>query len=340
MKGRIEADMKYKYKIERMLNEQPEIVWQYVDSLSQNAWSTKLNYANVVLVFFRWVRNRKAVSEITPEILETLLPLDINAYMTDMQYIKDASGNIRESSSSRQMKTWSALNSFFDFMLVNGFVKENIVRKTKRPKNKDNSSCEYLTQSQMKQLIKKVEDTKIQGDRGKDIKLRDLLVIRLFLTTGIRVEPLREINIEDIDFKKKTVMTIQKGNLTHEYKLTDSVMETIAIWLPERARIMGVDEENQTGALLVSVNKTRLSYWSINKAVKRYTSQIGIEGGYSCHKLRHSYGTAVYMMTKDIYYTKEKMGHADISTTQRYINEVDSELDEVVNNKLDEIVSF
>ena len=339
MQGRIEADMKLKYKVDNMLKGQPEVVGFYVGSLSQSSWNTRLAYTNIVVVFLRWIRKRKGVDEVTTEVLRSLLPLDIDAYMSDMQYIIDRNGQIRESSSSRQMKAWSGLHSFFDFLVRNKFVDDNIVDKTKRPKNRDTASSKYLTQPQMKKLTKIVEKTDIPGSRGKTIKMRDLLLIKMFLTTGIRVAPLREINIEDIDFEAQTVLTINKGHKTKEYKLTDAVMEAIRTWLPERARIMGVDPENQTGALFVSCNQTRLSYWSINNAVKYYTAEIGIEGGYSCHKLRHSYGTAVYMMTKDINYTKEKMGHADISTTQRYINEVDDKLDDEVNNKLDAIIS-
>lgn len=338
MQGRIEADMEIKRKIDKLLIGQPDILRMYVDSLSENAWNTKHSYVVCVESFFKWILKRKAENKISIDLLKELLPLDINAYMSDMQYITDTNGIIKESSSSRRMQAWSALYSFFYFLTANGFVAENIVSKTRRPKNKDLPSHDYLTEEQIIQLIDKVENSIPRGYKRYERKCRDILIIKLFLTTGIRAEPLREINIEDIDFKNKTVITINKGHKTKVYKILDSVMEAINNWLPVRAKIMDVDVSNQTGPLFISSTKNRLNYCTINNVVKHYTSLIGIEGGFSCHKLRHSYGTIVYMTTKDINYTKEAMGHEDIGTTQRYVNEIDSNMDEKLDNKLSAIM--
>ncbi|WP_408070155.1 tyrosine-type recombinase/integrase [Butyrivibrio sp. JL13D10] len=338
MQGRIEAEMKLKEKINRKLEYEPVFLKQYIYFLSDYSWVTKNNYTTDILAFFKWLKEYREADEITLDILNELLPLDINAYLSEIKYIKEEDGTIRDSSSARQTRAWSALNSFFNFLSINGFIKDNIVMKTSRPKNRDVASNKYLTQKQMKQLMKIVEKNSGGSFTQRSKKVRDILLMKIFLTTGIRVEPLREINVEDIDFKNKTVITVNKGHKTKGFELVDSVMDTLNEWIPIRAQIMGVDVEGQTGALFVSNIQTRLSYWSINNTVKYYTSQVGIEGGFSCHKLRHSYGTAIYMMTKDIEYTKEKLGHESISTTQRYINEIDKNLDVVVNNKLNAII--
>ena len=339
MQGRLEQDMKLKEVVDRLLKDQPQILTSYMDSLSENTWRTKKTYLDHVIIFFRWLKEKKNTSVIDIPLLESLLPLDINSYMADMRYKKDESGNIKEISSSRRAGSWSALNSFFDFLYQNELVKQNIVAKTKRPKDRSEASHDYLTQTQMKRLIHKVETAKHLSPLKKMMRPRDELLIKVFLTTGIRAEPLREINVEDIDFENKTVITINKGNKTKVFKLVDSVMESLNEWLKVRAGIMGQSEDRQTGALFISAQKTRLSYVAINDVVKFYTELIGIEGGYSCHKLRHSYGTAIYNMTKDIDYTKDALGHSSITTTQRYINEIDKDLDKVVEDKFSKIIS-
>lgn len=341
MQGRVEEDMKLKKKVDNILKSEPLLLKQYIYSLSESAWNTKLSYLGSVSAFCKWLKESKGIIEINAENLDTLLPMDIKAYMTELKYTKDKNGELKESSSSKQMKSWSALFSFFGFLADNRFIRENVVAKTKRPKNRDEASHEYLNKKQIKKLMKKVEETKssTRSKKKRQLAIRNELLIKIFLTTGIRVEPLREINIEDIDFENKTVITINKGHKTKVYKLVDAVMEVIKEWLVERAKITGEDENNQTGPLFVSYDKTRLSYWTINNVVKDYTSMIGIDGGYSCHKLRHSYGTAVYMMTKDIEYTKDALGHASIATTQLYVNEIDKELDDMVANNLNSYVS-
>lgn len=338
MQGRVENDMKLKKRVENALKNEPVLLRQYIDSLSDSTWVTKKNYLNIVSLFFRWLIDNGKVKKIDIENMNQLLPLDISAYMNDLQYTTDKNGVIRESSSSRRTIGWSVLNSFFEFMVMNGMVKENIVSKTKRPKNKDKSSSEYLNQAQIKKLMKKLENPKAVSHGRQRTLTCDALIIKIFLTTGMRAEPLREINIEDIDFEKETVITINKGHKTKEFKLVKPVMEVMERWLDQRAELLKQPRDQQTGPLFVSNHGTRVSYSYIYDTVKYYTSLLGIENGLSCHKLRHSYGTAVYMATKDIEYTKNALGHQDISTTQRYINEVDDSMDELVNSRLTAMV--
>ncbi|WP_029318917.1 tyrosine-type recombinase/integrase [Butyrivibrio sp. AE3004] len=338
MNGRVESDLKIKRSIDKILVGQPIILRQYLDNMSQNTWITKKDYVQAVKMYFDWLRDERGVKDITVEFLSTQLPLDINAYMAKIKYITDTQGNIKESSSSKQAQAWSALKSFYEFLYINEFIKENPVAKTRRPKNTDAPCQKYLSQEQMKKLIKKIEtENKISYQRSK-LKPRDLTIIKLLLTTGMRAEPLIEINIEDIDFEHRTVSTINKGHKIKEFELIGSVMESLDEWLQLRAKIMDQPVNAQSGPLLVTICGERLGYWGLNNVVKTYTKLIGIKNGYSCHKMRHSYGTAVYSMTKDIDFTRKKLGHKSINTTQRYVNEVDDKLDDIVNSKLSAIV--
>lgn len=339
MSGRVENDMKIKELLKYMLEDEPYILTQYVDSLADYSWTTKKNYVANIKLFFKWVKEKRGLSELTLDNIKTLLPMDLSGYFGEIKYKKDSNGNIVESSSSKQTCAWTALNSFFEFMTVNEFMNTNICSKTKRPKNRDNPSSKYLDQKQMKQLINKVERTRYVSTERKGLKDRDIVIIKMFLTTGMRAESLREIDIEDIDFENQTVTTINKGHKTKTFILMDTVIEDIKKWLIKRAAIMNVsDVHNQTGPLFVSLKRNRMSYDALNKTVKLYTKLIGIDDGYSCHTLRHSYGTAVYMITKDINYTKDALGHSDVSVTQRYINENDKSMDGLVAGRMSSIV--
>lgn len=337
MNGRVERDLEFQKKLENKLRGQPEIIRHYSETLSETSWVTRLSYASKVILFYEWLKERKGATEISNELLAELLPMDIKAYMTSLEYTTDKHGNKKESSSSKRMTSWTALHSFFEFLHDNNYIETNICDKTKRPKNTDTASSKYLDQNQMSKLIRKVEtgDESLSRVRS-NLKDRDSAILKLFITTGMRVEALREIDIEDIDFENGIVKTINKGHKIKEFRLEENVLKAIEDWLPKRCKLLEQGMNEQTGPLFVSLKRQRISYWAVNNIVKEYTAIIGMDD-YSCHTLRHSYGTAIYNLTKDIEYTRKKLGHESVNTTQRYINETDKEIDDLVSKKMNKI---
>lgn len=337
MNGRIERDLEFQKKLEDKLKGQPEIIRHYAESLSEASSVTRLSYASKIVLFFNWLKDRKDIKEVDTKLLAELLPMDIQAYMTSLEYTIDKKGNKKESSSSKRMTTWTALHSFFNFLYINKFVESNICNETKRPKNRDAASSKYLDQNQMTKLIRKAEsgDESLSRVRS-NLKERDSAILKLFLTTGIRVEALREIDIEDIDFEKGIIKTINKGRKIKEFQIEDNVLIAIEKWLFKRCKLLDQEWDKQTGPLFVSLKRQRISYWAVNDIVKEYTAIIGMDN-YSCHTLRHSYGTAIYNLTKDIDYTRKKLGHENVNTTLRYINETDKEIDDLVSKRMNQI---
>ena len=164
-------------------------------------------------------------------------------------------------------------------------------------------------------------------EHQKNMRNRDILIMLLFMQTGMRKTALSEINIDDIDLSKRELLVIDKGNKRHIYYLTDDVVKYLKLWLLQRDKILG---DNYSDALFISENKTRLSNNAIYKLVEKYCEEA-LDERISPHKLRSGFCSILYNETKDAEFVRRAVGHSNISTTQRYIVTDNSEKERAAN---------
>jgi site-specific recombinase XerC len=152
-------------------------------------------------------------------------------------------------------------------------------------------------------------------------KNRDIAIMLLFMTTGMRKTALITLNIQDIDFDNQSIIVVDKGEIEQKYTLNDLTMKYINLWMYDR------DEYTDTEALFVSKEGTRLSGTGIDKIVKKYTKEgLGIE--LSPHKLRAGFASILYETKHDAEFVRKAIGHSNISTTLRYITTDNKEREE------------
>ena len=144
---------------------------------------------------------------------------------------------------------------------------------------------------------------------------RDLLMIQIFLTTGMRCSALYRLDVDSLDLKRGTLATIDKGGQVQLHHLSESVIETARKWMEER-KDKGVSDDEK--ALFISNRLTRMHVNSIAKVVDKYASHVK-NTKFSPHKLRATYGTHVYNKTKDVYLVQQCMGHSNPKTSELYI---------------------
>lgn len=152
-----------------------------------------------------------------------------------------------------------------------------------------------------------------------------------FVTTGMRETALCEIDINKIDFERKTIRVVDKENKENSYTMTSDLIIAYNKWLKRRNEIMG-EEDND--ALFISNRKERMSSRSILNLVKKYTYE-GIGKEVSPHRLRAAYGNILLKETGDIYFVSKAMKHANIQTTELYME--DDEKD--VNDRVADIMN-
>ena len=147
-------------------------------------------------------------------------------------------------------------------------------------------------------------------------KIRDSAIIILFLGTGIRISELVGLNNEDINFNDNSFIVTRKGGGKSILFFDDDVARAIKRYL---------DYKEQTDlpagakdALFLSSQKRRITVRAVENLVQKYAKIVSPLKKISPHKLRSTYGTALYRATGDIYVVADVLGHKDVNTTRKH----------------------
>lgn len=320
MSGRLSENNKLEKIIENKLTTCPDYVvnWYYNMRASDKEITSCREYIKKVVHFLesidRNIKNIKA-SDITQN--------NVTKYMIDSKTKINNRGKVVETSDSYQLTIWYALRNFFDYLTKNNYIPQNYMCNIDKPKNKDidriNSERILLTEDDFNKILNSVK--KSAGSLNRISRLfsdRDMAIMSLFMTTGMRRAALSQIDVDDIG-TDNVLRVVDKGNKIQEYYLSDEVLIILAKWIYTREQLNVKDES----ALFISKNGTRMTGESICRLVEKYC-QDALGYKLSPHKLRSGFCSIMYNTTGDIEKVRRMVGHANISTTQRYI---------VTNNK-------
>jgi site-specific recombinase XerD len=238
--------------------------------------------------------------------------------MISIQTKRNKNGEAVPTSDSYKQTIWSVLNSFVTYLFKKNIIPVNYMENVMRPKNKDEVKRYYLTEEDFQKILQCVRR---EGKRNshkayaRAVVSRNLLIFILFMVTGMRRTALSDIDVGDIDFQKRTLTIVDKGEVEHVYYLDTSAMGYIEQWINDRNDIL---EGRKETALFITNKKERLSDSMIYDIVKEYTGKaLGYQ--ISPHKLRAGFCTILYDKTHDIKFVSKAVGHRDVSTTQIYI---------------------
>ena len=231
---------------------------------------------------------------------------------------------LKNKTSSSQRFGYYGLKDFSQYLYESGKIKKNymlsvsVPKKTESLKTKQRRAKSFLTEEEIEEYIENIKHG-IGTDKAISFqetwKERDIAIIYLFLTTGMRASALFKLDINNINLEEKTIITIDKGNKITDYYLSDIVVEAIKEWLIKRQEFLNGKQEN---ALFISNQRTRISHSAISRLVKKYAIDIK-EQPISPHKLRATFGTQLYKETRDIKFVQDRMGHVNPQTTELYI---------------------
>ena len=307
MSGRNEHEIRTNNNIDCLLKNKPDSLRRYYLKIRTTKEPlTCLEYIRKINMFLNYTN--KDISKITIK--------DIDDYMNMIYYIKHKE---KRSSSSYRQSVYSALNSFFEYLYSRGEIEKNPMIEIDRPKSTDHVVRKALDLDDFNHIL----DTIKQGTGSNLAKIkqkkwveRDLLIMYLFMNTGMRKTALSEINIEDIDFESKILTVVDKRNKKLEYNITKELENLINNWLIKREKIL---EGKHLDALFISDKMNRISERAIYNLVQKY-SEGALGYSISPHKLRASFVTIFYQASGyDIKATSEAVGHSNIATTSLYV---------------------
>jgi len=196
------------------------------------------------------------------------------------------------------------------------------MEKTNRPKINTEHKVTYLKREEINMVINEIKTNSTESKRS-----RDLCLVSLALSTGLRVSAITQINIDDIDFVNHTISVVEKGNKVRAISFGDNLAELIKQCIEDRETYFPNAESN---ALFLSQWKRRMTTQAVRDLVAKYTKNI--HGKHiTPHKLRASAATNLAASGVSIQAIAKVLGHENIQTTRRYVEVLDEEAEKATN---------
>jgi integrase/recombinase XerC len=201
----------------------------------------------------------------------------------------------------------AAVRSFFRFMLREGVVDINVAKLVRTPKA-PKKLPEVMTAEQANTLLDGVAAGKLE----RPSPARDRALFEVLYGCGIRVSELAGLNLEDIDRSQGWLLVRGKGRKERQVPLPRKAAEALERWLGERPVVR--DEP----AVFLNHRGVRLTTRGISGIVKLYSTYLSGDPSIHPHSFRHAYATHLLADGADLRAIQELLGHARLSTTQKY----------------------
>lgn len=318
-----ERNLKNLDKIDQLLEELPPFCEDFLRGIeTRTSVLTRLNYVYDLRIFFDFLVHKKyrgkSVLELTLEDLESVTDTDIEIFLSHLSNYRfgDKRLSCDERAKARKLST---VRSMFKYFFNKGLIEVNQTAKVATPKLHEKEIIR-LESDEVSSLL----DTAEYGDGlsphangyHDKTKIRDSAILTLFLGTGIRISELVGLNNESIDFSNNSFVVTRKGGNHAILYFSEEVGDALAAYLAQKENDPRIPPEEH--ALFLSLQYRRISVRAVENLVKKYAKIVSPLKKITPHKLRSTYGTALYRETGDIYIVADVLGHRDVNTTRKH----------------------
>ena len=197
----------------------------------------------------------------------------------------------------------SSAKGFFRFLKKNGVISSSPFELIESPK----------TPSYLPEVLSPEDIEQLLNFKPKDsLEIRDLAIVELMYSSGLRVSETININIDHFEENKAFLRVFGKGSKTRLVPIGRYAINAINNWVDERDKY-----SNDDNALFINKKGSRLSVRSIQLRLKRLATKQGLPP-VNPHMLRHSFATHMLESSGDLRTIQELLGHSSLSTTQIY----------------------
>jgi len=244
--------------------------------------------------------------------------LHIRAFLADLH----KRGNSR-ASAARKL---AAIRTFGRYLRREGAIQGDPAALVGTPKREQRLPA-HLAEAEMSRLLE-------MPDTSSPLGRRDRAILELFYASGLRLGELVGVGLEDVNLSSRVVRVLGKGGKERIVPFNRSTEAAIRAWLndresvaaavrpPSRTRfgVTGKVIKSRRGVdpLFLNYQGGRLSTRSVDRLVRKYVAACSTRFGISPHALRHSFATHLLERGADLRVIQELLGHARLSTTQRY----------------------
>lgn len=215
----------------------------------------------------------------------------------------------KKTSIARKLAT---LRTFFKFLCREEVLKLNPARLVASPRLEKKLPVTLTVDD----VIRFIEAPEADTALGK----RDRCILELLYGTGMRVSELCGLNLDDIDYDHQSIRVRGKGRKERIVPFGSKALETLETYLGVRGELLAEASADDRAAMAVFLNYqgTRISTRSVGRMVDKYLKICADMRNISPHSLRHSFATHLLNAGADLRAIQELLGHARLSTTQKY----------------------
>ena len=315
----------------------PQHVHGFVDEcLLRYQPSTAFNYVQDILFFYKYLKEKNPICRnlelrnIPFEVIENLRPQDINEFQNYVAsgHKLDKTGNIKPANERAIARKMAAVRNYFKYLVKYDYLNADptikAVVKKKDPEKKD---IRRLDSEQVQKLIDSVENVNSASYHSRVMSeitaKRDLAIVTLLLNTGIRVSECAGLDLADVNFNENSITIVRKGGYEDHLYINEVIRNTLKDYIKNERTTLLEGAEDQ--ALFISLKHRRMSIRSIQHMIEKYGKNTGLSQKLTPHKLRRTYGTALYNKTSDIYMVADVLGHNDVNTTVKHYAAIEEE---------------
>lgn len=325
--------IKNELKLRELQKQLPRFCGEFFRGIESTTSSrTRIAYAYDLVVFFNYLKaenpevKNKELRDLPVKILDRITATDIEEYLDYLKYYVTEDGVEHTNKERGIMRKLACLRTLYRYLYKKEAIQTNPASIVDMPKIHQKEIVRLDT-DEVSILLDEVETgdklTKSQQNFHAKTKTRDIAILTLLLGTGIRVSECVGIDIIDIDFKNSGIKIRRKGGNETVIYFGEEVEEALLNYMEERKLIVPLSGDEN--ALFLSLQKRRIGVRAVENLVKKYSSLVTNLKKITPHKLRSTYGTALYKETGDIYLVADVLGHKDVNTTKKHYAAIEDE---------------
>jgi integrase/recombinase XerC len=212
-------------------------------------------------------------------------------------------------------RTLSGVRSFYRYLHRSEVVDTNPARAVGAPRQEKHLPA-YLDRAQIDLLFQMAE---VRAWEGRFVDVRNLAILELFYSTGMRLSELQGMSRGDLDMVTQQAKVRGKGRKDRIIPVGNHAILALRNYEAKRDELLrSVGRQGDRSAVFLSRNGRRIGVRAVQKVVTGFLKRIDEDAGLSVHSLRHTFATHLLDAGADLRAVQELLGHASISTTQIY----------------------
>ena len=333
-------------KFNEILDSLPYFCGEYFTGVDmRTSVLTKLNYATDLAIFFDFLVHKirgfvgKDVADITLDDINEYVDASVIEYFLRYLSYYTFKGKPYKNGEKAKARKLSSIRSMFKYFYNKDKLKENVASKVSMPKLHEKAIIR-LDSDEVDDVLEIAEseqkfDSGFRDKYNLNSRDRDIAILTLLLGTGIRVSECVGINVDDVDLKNLAFKITRKGGNVAVLYFSEEVRDSLEVYLTWRnKRLLEAGVFGEVEALFISLQNKRITVRAVENIVKKFTGLANPLKSVSPHKLRSTYGTALYRETKDIYMVAEVLGHRDVNTTKKHYAALDEDIKKEASSKV------